>query len=159
MTPATKQLKQYKVPFEILQYHHDINASSFGLEVVEKLSLKADQVFKTLVICSDTDELFVAIVPVNLKLNLKAIAKTLKIKKAKMADAKRVETSTGYVLGGVSPLGQKRSLKTVIDKRAQEFDKIYVSGGRRGLEIELSPIDLAKMCRATFAVISIDITS
>ena len=154
MTPATKQLKKHKVSFEIHQYQHDTNASSFGLEVVEKLSLDAEQVFKTLVVCSDTDQLVVAIVPVNVKLNLKALAKTLKVKKVKMANAKRVETSTGYVLGGVSPLGQKRLLPTVIDIRAEKFDNIYISGGKRGLEIELSPIDLAKMCRATFAVIS-----
>ncbi len=154
MTPATKQLKRYKIPFEILQYIHDANASSFGNEVVEKLSLKAEHVFKTLVVCSDTDELVVAIVPVSLKLNLKAIARILKVKKVKMAEAKRVEACTGYVLGGVSPLGQKKSLLTVIDASAKNLSQIYVSGGKRGLEIELSPLDLAKMCQATFADIS-----
>ena len=154
MTPATKQLEKNKISFETLQYQHDSSASSFGLEAVDKLSLNAVQVFKTLVICCDTDQLAVAIVPVNLKLNLKAIAKALKVKKVKMADAKRVEASTGYVLGGVSPLGQKKSLATVIDTSAENFKLIYVSGGRRGLEIALSPIDLGKLCRATFASIS-----
>jgi len=154
MTPATKQLKRYKIPFEILQYQHDTNAGSFGIEVVEKLSLKSEHVFKTLVICCDTDELVVAIVPVNLKLNLKAIAKILKVKKVKLAEAKRVEACTGYVLGGVSPLGQKKSLLTVIDASAKDLSKIYVSGGKRGLEIELAPLDLAKLCKATFAEIS-----
>jgi len=154
MTPATKQLKRYKIPFEILQYEHDANASSFGIDVVEKLSLKAEHVYKTLVVCCDTDELVVAIVPVSLKLNLKAIAKILKVKKVKMAAATRVEASTGYVLGGVSPLGQKKSLSTVIDISANKFERIYVSGGRRGLELALSPSDLAKMCRANFADIS-----
>jgi len=154
MTPATKQLKRQKVPFQILQYQHDTNAKSFGLEAVEKLSLKAEQVFKTLVVCCETDELAVAIVPVNLKLNLKSIAKILKVKKVKMADAKRVETSTGYVLGGVSPLGQKKSLPTVIDVSAEKFDLVYVSGGKRGLEIELSPNDLSRLCLATYASIS-----
>ena len=154
MTPATKQLKRHKIPFEILQYQHDANASSFGLEALNKLSLNAEQVFKTLVVCCDSGALVVALVPVNLKLNLKAIAKTLKVKKVKMADATRVETSTGYVLGGVSPLGQKKPLSTVIDVSANKFEQIYVSGGRRGLEIALSPSDLAKMCRANFADIS-----
>ena len=96
----------------------------------------------------------VAIVPVNLKLNLKAIAKALKVKKVKMAEAKRVETSTGYVLGGVSPLGQKKKLITVIDVSSKKFQQIYVSGGRRGLEIQLSPQDLATLCQATFSAIS-----
>lgn len=154
MTPATKLLKQKKVPFELHQYHHNANASSFGLEAVEKLSLDAKQVFKTLVVCCDTDQLAVAIVPVSLQLNLKAIAKILKVKKVKMADAKRVETSTGYVLGGVSPLGQKKRLPTVIDISAEPFERIYVSGGKRGLEIELTPKDLCALCQATFAFIS-----
>jgi len=154
MTPATKQLTQQKIAFETLQYQHDAHASSFGLEAVEKLALATEQVFKTLVVCTDTDKLAVAIVPVHLKLNLKAMAKTLRVKKVTMADAKRVEASTGYVLGGVSPLGQKKKLATVIDDSAQELAKIYVSGGRRGLEIALSPDDLAKMCQATFAAIS-----
>ncbi len=154
MTPATKQLKKHKISFEIHQYHHDSNASSFGIEAVEKLSLNAEQVFKTLVVCTDTDQLAVAIVPVSLKLNLKAIAKALQVKKVKMADAKRVEVSTGYVLGGVSPLGQKKLLSTVIDVSAEQFEQIYVSGGRRGLEIVLAPNDLCQLCKATFANIS-----
>jgi Cys-tRNA(Pro)/Cys-tRNA(Cys) deacylase len=151
MTPAIRQLKKQKTTFKIHQYQHDASALSFGVEAVEKLSLNAAQVFKTLVICTDTNQLVVAIVPVMFKLNLKAIAKTLKVKKVKMADGHRVEVTTGYVLGGVSPLGQKKSLTTIIDKSAQHFTDIFVSGGKRGLEIELSPEDLAKICRATFA--------
>jgi Cys-tRNA(Pro)/Cys-tRNA(Cys) deacylase len=106
------------------------------------------------VVCCDTDQLAVAIVPVHLKLNLKAIAKVLKVKKVKMADAKRVESTTGYVLGGVSPLGQKKRLVTVIDNSAQQFGTIYVSGGKRGLEIALAPEDLGKLCQANFAHIT-----
>ncbi|MBL4821997.1 MAG: Cys-tRNA(Pro) deacylase [Colwellia sp.] len=155
MTPAIKQLKKQKTSFKTHQYQHDANAQSFGLEAVEKLALNGAQVFKTLVICTDTNQLAVAIVPVMLKLNLKAIAKNLKVKKVKMADANRVETSTGYVLGGVSPLGQKKTLITVIDNSAQHFSHIFVSGGKRGLEIALAPQDLAKMCRATFADIAV----
>lgn len=151
MTPAINQLKQKKKTFNIHQYQHDANAQSFGIEAVEKLSLNAAQVFKTLVICTDTNQLAVAIVPVMFKLNLKLVAKALKVKKVKMAEANRVETTTGYVLGGVSPLGQKRALTTVIDKSAQDFTNVFVSGGKRGLEIELSTKDLATMCRASFA--------
>jgi Cys-tRNA(Pro)/Cys-tRNA(Cys) deacylase len=155
MTPAIRQLKKQKTTFKTHQYQHDASALSFGVEAVEKLSINAAQVFKTLVICTDTNKLAVAIVPVMFKLNLKAIAKTLKVKKVKMADGNRVEVTTGYVLGGVSPLGQKKPLTTIIDKSAQQFTNIFVSGGKRGLEIELAPEDLAKMCLATFADISI----
>ena len=155
MTPATKQLKKHKIMFNVHQYQHDTKTSSFGIEAVEKLSLKAEQVFKTLVVCCDTKQLAVAIVPVNVKLDLKAIAKALKVKKVKMAEAKQVEASTGYVLGGVSPLGQKKILSTVIDISAEKFERIYVSGGRRGLEIELAPNDLREQCKAIFANISI----
>ncbi|MGV2872544.1 Cys-tRNA(Pro) deacylase [Colwellia sp. E150_009] len=159
MTPATKLLKQKKIPFELLQYQHDANASSFGLEAVEKLSLAAEQVFKTLVVCCDTDKLAVAIVPVNTMLNLKSMAKALKVKKIKMADAKRVEASTGYVLGGVSPLGQKKRLPTVIDSSAELLTNLYVSGGKRGLEIKLTPQHLSQLCSATFAPITDDSSS
>ena len=154
MTPATRQLEQNNVRFQVLQYQHQPSASSYGLEAVEKLALNADQVFKTLVVCTDTDKLAVAIIPVKVKLNLKAIAKVLQVKKVKMAEAKRVETTTGYILGGVSPLGQKKQLTTVIDASAEKFEEIYVSGGRRGLEIELAPKDLARLCQAKFATIS-----
>lgn len=154
MTPATKLLKQKKISFELLQYQHDANASSFGLEAAEKLSLTANQVFKTLVVCCDTDQLAVAIVPVNTTLNLKSIAKTLHVKKVKMAESHRVEATTGYVLGGVSPLGQKKRLPTVIDISAKPLEKIYVSGGKRGLEIALSPKDLSSLCSASFADIT-----
>ena len=154
MTPAIKQLEQQNKIFKIHQYQHDANVQSFGIEAVEKLSLNAEQVFKTLVICTDTNQLAVAIVPVMFKLNLKAIAKALKVKKVKMAEGNRVEVSTGYVLGGVSPLGQKKRLTTVIDVSAQRFAHVFVSGGKRGLEIELTLQDLAKMCQATFADIA-----
>lgn len=156
MTPAIRQLKKKKITFKTHQYQHDANAQSFGIEAVEELSLNAEQVFKTLVICTDTNQLVVAIVPVMFKLNLKSIAKALKVKKVKMADGNRVETTTGYVLGGVSPLGQKKILTTVIDKSAKDFSHIFVSGGKRGLEIELSPQDLAGMCRATFEDIVVE---
>jgi Cys-tRNA(Pro)/Cys-tRNA(Cys) deacylase len=153
MTPAVRQLKKQKVNFTLHQYQHDANASSYGEEAAEKLSINSEQVFKTLVVSCDGDEssLAVAVVPVTHQLNLKMLAKALNLKKVKMAEVKRVETSTGYVLGGVSPIGQKKTLKTVIDDSAESFTTIYVSGGKRGLEIELSAQDLAKTTRAKMA--------
>ncbi len=154
MTPAVQQAKKQKISFELHHYEHDVNASSFGLEAAEKLAVNAKQVYKTLVVSTvinHSEQLAVAIVPVENQLNLKAMAKALKTKKVQMADAKRVEASTGYVLGGVSPLGQKKRLTTVIDQSSQNFDTIFVSGGKRGLEIELSTNDLAKMTQAKFA--------
>jgi Cys-tRNA(Pro)/Cys-tRNA(Cys) deacylase len=150
MTPAIKQAEQKKIPFKIHQYHHDIKAKSFGAEAAEKLGVAPEQVFKTLVVSTENKKLAVAILPVNQQLNLKAMAKALKTKKVQMADTKKVESTTGYVLGGVSPLGQKKLLVTVIDNNSQAFETIFVSGGKRGLEIELSPTDLAKMTRGIF---------
>jgi len=155
MTPAVRQLKKQRVVFTLHQYQHDASANSFGEEAVEKLNINAEQVFKTLIVSCDGDEnsLAVAIVPVTHQLNLKMLAKALNVKKTKMADAKQVEKSTGYVLGGVSPIGQKKTLKAVVDNSAKNFNTIFVSGGKRGLEIELAPIDLAKTNRAQFAEI------
>ena len=154
MTPAVKVLKRHKVNYELLSYQHDVKSAAYGLEVVEKLQLNAEQVFKTLVIITDCQQLVVALVPVNKKLNFKNMAKVLSVKKVKMADVKQVENSTGYILGGVSPLGQKRALHTVIDKNAQNFELIYISGGKRGLEVALSPHDLAALSKAIFSRIS-----
>lgn len=154
MTPAVNQAKKQKIAFELHSYTHDVNASSFGEEAAEKLAVDASRVFKTLVVNAITihgEQLAVAIVPVENQLNLKAMAKALKAKKVKMADAKRVEATTGYVLGGVSPLGQKKRLTTVIDQSSTSFKTVFVSGGKRGLEIELSANDLAKVTQATFA--------
>jgi len=150
MTPAIRSLKTQNIPFKVHQYHHDTNAKSYGGEAAEKLDINAAQVFKTLVVsCSDNENsLAVAIIPVSHQLNLKMLAKALKVKKVKMAEAKRVETTTGYVLGGVSPLGQKKSLTTIIDISADSFATIFVSGGKRGLEIELSASSLAKLTGA-----------
>jgi len=154
MTPAIQKLKQQKVSYEILQYQHEVNSAAYGLEVVEKLKLNAEQVFKTLVVITDSQQLVVALVPVSGKLNLKAIAKTLVVKKVKMAQVKQVENSTGYILGGVSPLGQKKALRTIIDNSAKDFKLVYISGGKRGLEVALNPNDLAKISQARFADIS-----
>lgn len=151
MTPAVNLVKQLKLDFKVHEYSHDPAANSYGLEAAEKLGVAAERVFKTLVVQDEQDKLAVAVIPVEHLLNLKKIAKALGAKKAQMADPKLVERTTGYVLGGVSPLGQKKRLPTVIDASAQSFDSIFFSGGRRGLEIELNPAILGQLLNAKFA--------
>jgi len=155
MTPAVKQIENEKINYQLHQYLHNANAKSFGEEAAEKLNVNSIQVFKTLIVITDCQQLAVAIVPVIAQLNLKLMAKALKVKKVKMAEAKKVEASTGYVLGGVSPLGQKRKLITIVDNSSKNFDTIYVSGGKRGLEIELNANDLAKLTQGSFAEITL----
>lgn len=154
MTPAIKQLQQHKVPYTLHSYDHDQSAESYGLEAVQKLGLAPEQVFKTLVVKTNDNDFVVGIVPVSNTLNLKAIASIVGSKKATMADKKQVQSMSGYVIGGVSPLGQKKPLKTVIDNSAFDHQTIYVSAGKRGLDVELSPIDLKTLCNATCATIT-----
>ncbi|MES9940655.1 MAG: Cys-tRNA(Pro) deacylase [Candidatus Thiodiazotropha sp. 6PLUC2] len=154
MTPAIEVAKRAGISYTTHSYEHDPKHESFGMEAVEKLGLPADQVFKTLVVSLEGKGLAVAVVPVSSKLDLKLLAKVLKVKKATMADARAVQRSSGYVLGGVSPLGQKRQLPSVIDASAEGFSTIYVSAGKRGLEIELDPRDLAQLLSATVAEIA-----
>lgn len=154
MTPAINLVKQRKVSHTVHSYQHESSAESYGSEASEKLGVSDSQVFKTLVVKLDSKALAVGIVPVSKKLSLKAIAKAAGAKKAVMAEPQEVERSTGYVLGGVSPLGQKKLLKTVIDESAQSLKTIYVSAGKRGLEIELDPKDLIALLRAQSAAIA-----
>ncbi|MFC4257520.1 Cys-tRNA(Pro) deacylase [Marinobacter lacisalsi] len=153
MTPAIDLARKAGIAHQLHEYDHDPKSESYGTEAAEKLGLDPDRVFKTLVVETDAGELVVAIVPVSTSLNLKRVAKAAGAKKVIMADKQKVQRTTGYVLGGVSPLGQKKALKTVIDESAQAFDTIHVSAGRRGLEIELAPADLTSLTRASFAVI------
>ncbi|MCU4326117.1 Cys-tRNA(Pro) deacylase [Acinetobacter johnsonii] len=150
MTPATKLLKANKIDFSIHEYEHDANTKSFGLEAAEKLNLRVEEVFKTLLV-TDEKNYFVAILPVHHQLNLKKVAQAVGAKKLKMSDPKDAERLTGYLVGGISPVGQKKRLKTVIDQSAVQLEKLYVSGGKRGLDIGLKPQDLAKVLSATFA--------
>ncbi len=150
MTPACKILKSNKIEYSIHEYEHDTNAKSFGLEAAEKLGLDVHVVFKTLMV-TDDKTYFVAILPVNHQLNLKKVATALGCKKLHMADPKDAERLPGYLVGGISPIGQKKRLKTVIDVTAESLDKVYVSGGKRGLDIGLNPQDLAKVLGASFA--------
>jgi len=151
MTPATNLAKKLKISHTVHEYEHDPSSESYGLEAAEKLQVAPERVFKTLVVAADSGELVVGIVPVAEMLSMKLIAKAIGAKKATMADKKAVERSSGYVLGGVSPLGQKKRLRTVIDSSAKNFPTVYVSAGRRGLEIELAPEDLRKAINASFA--------
>lgn len=143
-TPATAALAAAGVPFVLHPYAHDPAASSYGLEAAEVLGIDPDRVFKTLMVEVE-GKLAVAIVPVSGNLNLKAAAAALGSKKAAMADPKAAERRTGYVLGGISPLGQRQPSPTVLDESALAFDTILVSGGRRGLDIELAPADLLRL--------------
>ena len=151
MTPATKLLKKQKIAFKLHEYEHDKNSVSYGLEAVEKLAVESPLVFKTLVVMLDSGELVVAILPVAEKLSMKLVAKNFATKKAKMANKGDVLRSTGYVMGGVSPLGQKKRLKTVINSSAFDFESIYISAGKRGLEVELNANDLQHCLQANKA--------
>lgn len=156
MTPAIKLLEKKKIPHKVLQYHHNSRAESYGQEAVEALGLSADSVFKTLLVSLDGNpkNLGVAIVPVSCQLSLKLVAKALSAKKAVMADPTIAQSVTGYVVGGISPLGQKKRLPTVIDKSAQGQSEIGVSAGKRGLEIQLAPEQLAAAINAKFTSIT-----
>ena len=150
MTPACRLLKSKKIEFSVHEYEHDPQAKSFGLEAAEKLNLDVTEVFKTLLVTDDKNH-YVAILPVQHQLNLKKVAAALGFKKLHMADPKDAERLTGYLVGGISPLGQKKRLKTVVDRTAQSLTKMYVSGGKRGLDIGLNPNDLAQILDAKFA--------
>ncbi|MEZ8822720.1 Cys-tRNA(Pro) deacylase [Vibrio amylolyticus] len=152
MTPAIDYAKKHKIAHTIHQYDHDPRVTSFGMEAVEVLGQDPKRVFKTLLFClnGEPKNLAVAVIPVENQLNLKLAAKSAKVKKAAMADAGIAQKVTGYVVGGISPLGQKKRLPTFIHQSATEFDSICVSAGKRGLEIELAADDLAKLSNATF---------
>ncbi len=153
MTPAIRAAKQANIWFQIHEYVHDPGAESYGAEAAEKLALPPARVFKTLVVSLGNRNSAVGVIPVSSMLSMKLMAKAVGGKKAVMANKQEVERATGYVLGGVSPLGQKNALPTVIDTSAADFDSIFVSAGRRGLEIEVRPRDLQTLTRGSLASI------
>ena len=153
MTPAVVALQAAGVPFTIHEYEHDPNVRSYGLEAATVLGLDPDQVFKTLLVTAD-GEPAVAIVPVSCQLSLKAVAAALGAKRAELCDPERAERTTGYVVGGISPFGQRRRLVTVIDETCELYENVFVSGGRRGLDLGIAPDDLIAVLAAIVAPIT-----
>jgi len=144
-------LKKARAEHRVHSYEHDPKSASYGLEAAEKLGLDPQQVFKTLLASSEKGELLVAVVPVVGTLDLKALAHAAGVKKCEMADPAAAQRATGYLVGGISPLGQKKRLRTFIDDSAQNFATIHVSAGRRGLEVELAAAVLAEHTQGKFA--------
>ncbi|MFG1791474.1 Cys-tRNA(Pro) deacylase [Nocardia sp. NPDC049149] len=156
-TPAIRTLTQAKVAHRVHAYKHDPRADSYGTEAVDalaaELGLDAAQIFKTLVLELANGSLAVAVLPVPNTLSLKAAAAALGVAKASMADKTKAERTTGYVLGGISPLGQRKLLPTVVDDSALTWDRVLCSAGRRGLEIEVAPADLIRLTSAVTATV------
>jgi Cys-tRNA(Pro)/Cys-tRNA(Cys) deacylase len=153
-TTATIALERAKIPFALHEYTHDPRADSFGLEASEALGIAPELLFKTLVASVDGGTLAVGVVPVSRQLDLKALAAAVGGKKAVMADAATAERATGYVVGGISPVGQKRRLPIVIDASALGLAAMYCCAGRRGLQMEIAPADLVKATGAKVAGIA-----
>jgi len=155
MTPAITVLDRAHASYELHEYDHDAANTHYGSEAADKMGISAERVFKTLVVALDNGKLAVAVLPVSLNLNLKTMAKALGAKKAQMAKPEQVERSSGYVLGGVSPIGQKKSLTTIIDSSAADYSTIFISAGRRGLEIELAPDLLCLLTKGRYESVGV----
>jgi len=153
-TTATIALDRAKIPFTLHEYEHDPRSGSYGLEASEVLGVPPDRVFKTLVAAVDGRTLAVGVIPVHCQLDLKALAAAVGGKKAAMAEVAAAERATGYVAGGISPVGQKKRLPVVIDASALGHGTVFCSAGRRGLEIEITPADLVRAAGAKVAAIA-----
>lgn len=151
---ATIALERAKIPFTLHEYAHDPRAGSYGLEASEALGIPPERVFKTLVAAVDSGALAVGVVPVHRQLDLKSLAAAVGGKKAVLAEVAAAERATGYVAGGISPVGQKRRLPVVLDSSAVELATMFCSAGRRGLEIEIAPADLIRAAGAKVAAIA-----
>jgi Cys-tRNA(Pro)/Cys-tRNA(Cys) deacylase len=153
VTPAVLALEAAGIVFTVHEYDRGDDLRDFGREAADALGLDHDQVFKTLVVVAD-DELVVVVIPVSCQLSMKLVAAAVGAKRAAMCEPARAERSSGYVVGGISPIGQRRPLRTVIDETAELFDVVYVSGGRRGMDVGLAPADLVALLGATVAPIT-----
>ncbi len=153
MTPAVRLLEEAGVEFSIHEYDRGDELKDFGREAAQALGLPYEQVFKTLVVTIDHG-LAVAVLPVSCQLSMKLVAAAFGVKRVVLADQRAAERSSGYVVGGISPLGQRRVLPTVVDESAELFDRIYVSGGRRGMDVALAPADLVALVDAMVAPIT-----
>ena len=153
-TPATAQLRKNGVAHTVHPYEHDPRSTAYGDEAAAALGVDPHRIFKTLVVRVDDQRLGVAVVPVAATLDLKAFAAAVGGKRAALAAQTDAERVTGYVRGGISPLGQRRHLPTVVDASATELPTMFVSAGRRGLQVELAPPDLVRLTTATVAAVS-----
>lgn len=152
MTPAVRVLDAAGIRYTVHEYTRDAGERrDFGREAVAALGLSPDEVFKTLLVAADDGELVVVVIPVSCQLSMKAAAAAAGAKRVAMCDPAAAERSSGYVVGGISPIGQRRRLRTIVDETARLFDTIYVSGGRRGLDIGIAPQDLVAVLDATVA--------
>ncbi|MFM2486243.1 Cys-tRNA(Pro) deacylase [Celerinatantimonas yamalensis] len=158
MTPAINALKRAKIDYQLHHYEHDAQSTSFGEEAASKLAIEPSAMYKTLIACDEHNpkQMVVAVVPVAGHLDLKKLAKAAGMKKMKMADPSQAEKTTGYIKGGISPLGQKKSLPTFVDSSAADRCEIFVSGGKRGLTLQLAPRPLVALVRGQFAPIASD---
>jgi Cys-tRNA(Pro)/Cys-tRNA(Cys) deacylase len=153
VTPAVVALQDARISHTIHEYDRGDDLHDFGREAADALGLDHDQVYKTLVVVAD-GELIVAVVPVSCQLSMKRVAAAVGAKKAAMCEPARAERSSGYIVGGISPIGQRKRLRTVIDETAELFDAVYVSGGKRGMDIGLAPADLIAVLDAIVAPIT-----
>jgi Cys-tRNA(Pro)/Cys-tRNA(Cys) deacylase len=148
MTPAILFLKTTNIQFEIHEYDHDSNRTDYGIEAASKLSLDPTRVIKTLIIELNPSGFIVAMIPISEQLSMKKLARVAGAKHATMAPSDKIKSLTGYLTGGISPLGQKRPLACYLDQAAATSSTIFISGGKRGIEIELSPQDLIELTKA-----------
>ncbi len=155
MTPAIELLRRLGIAHEVVQYDHDPGHPSFGQEAVDALGVDADSVFKTLMVTLDDGRNAIGVVPVTCTLDLKAIAAAAGAKKATMTDPAEAERRSGYVVGGISPFGQKQQLATFVDEWATALDDVHCSGGRRGLEVVVAPDAFVTALDATFSPIAV----
>jgi Cys-tRNA(Pro)/Cys-tRNA(Cys) deacylase len=163
VTPAVVRLESLGIAHRVLEYVHDPANRAFGLEAAERLGLDPDRVFKTLIVVVDAPgpgwpSAACAVVPVSMHLSLKAMASAVGAKRVAMSAPAEAERLTGFLVGGISPVGQRRQLPTVIDETALLFDEVFVSGGRRGLDLGLAPTDLATATGAAFGDIAVTAT-